>query len=103
MNVVQGDSYAVPIKIKYQGQCVTPTDIDDVRIQIGYILKSYSDNQLSFNEATNEWLYPLSQQESLAFGKVLEPVQVGIKKGSIVIYSPHKDISIFDNIVRREW
>lgn len=54
MNVVQGDSYLVPIRIKYQGNYITPEDIDDVRIQIGYSLKSYSDNQLEFDESTNE-------------------------------------------------
>lgn len=103
MQIVQGDSFQLPIKIKYQGNYVTPTTVDDVRIQIGYSLKSYSDNQLSFNTSTNEWIYPLTQQESLAFGRILEPIQVGIKIGDMVLYSPHENIAIDDNIIRKEW
>jgi len=52
--VVKGDAYILPIKIMQGTSPLTPSDVTDVRIQVGDILKTYSKNEITFDTTTNE-------------------------------------------------
>lgn len=61
--MMQGDSYSIGIALlNNAGQPVTPTDVIDVEITIGWESKRYSKGQLTFSNGL--WLYPISQSES---------------------------------------
>lgn len=79
-----GDSYILPIQLKQSDNYVTPSVVDDVRIQIGNVLRSYSDGTLTFNGADNTWLYLLTQEQTAnpQFGILQGQVRL-IKDGGI--------------------
>lgn len=52
--IQQGDQYSIGFSVTDNDNIVTPSTVDDVRIQIGDSLKSYRDNELVFNEINNE-------------------------------------------------
>lgn len=101
--IQQGNQYPLPIKIITNNQPITPDDIDDVRIQIGSYLKSYADGEITFNDETNEWLFPLTEHMTQSFGNLRAPVQVGIKIGENLIYSITQNIDIGKSIIKQEW
>ena len=47
------------------GSLLTPTDLTDVEIALGNLVKSWRRQELQF--ADGKWFFPLSQQESSAF------------------------------------
>lgn len=64
--MMQGDSYNIGIQLlNNAGQPITPDDVDDVEITIGWESKRYTSGQLTYYNGL--WLYPISQSES--FGK----------------------------------
>ena len=64
--MMQGDAYCLGIRIENNaGSAVTPYDIRDVEITIGYLRKTYKSGQLTYNNGL--WLFPLSQEESFRF------------------------------------
>jgi len=103
MQIVQGDEYILPVKIKQGTSTLTPTDVSDVRIQVGDTLKTYSKNELTFNTTTNEWLYQLTQEQTLAFNDARVLVQVGVKTTNDIVYSTSQAIYVDDNIIKKEW
>lgn len=101
--IVQGDQYLLPVKIITNNSTVTPDDVDDIRIQLDNNLKSYSDGEITFNDTTNEWLYPLTEEMTQQFNNVLVPIQVGIKVGTEIMYSATIDINVGQSIIKKEW
>lgn len=76
--MMQGDSYNVGIALlNNAGQPITPTDVEDVEITIGWESKRYSRGQLTFSEGL--WLYPISQRESFEKWPGRENAQARIK------------------------
>lgn len=101
--VVKGDAYILPIKIMQGTSPLTPSDVTDVRIQVGDILKTYSKNEITFDTTTNEWNYPLTQKQTYEFSDNFTKVQVGVKIGTDIKYSFTQSININENIIQKEW
>lgn len=75
--MMQGDSYYQGFSIvNNAGNPVTPEDVKDVEIVIGYLRKTYSNAELVY--ADGLWLFPLSQQETFRFWPTASKVQVRV-------------------------
>lgn len=106
----QGDEYALPIRIAGDKELiVSPTNCADVKVMIKDIgEKTYSSGELAAGEDeqgnfSGYWLYPLTQQETLALGPVvLIQAQVKFDDGAIV-GTPTKAIKIGQSIIRTQW
>lgn len=65
--MMQGDSYGLPIGIKKaNGEALTPADVADVEIVIGHLIKTYKKNEISYDEGSEEWVFPFTQEETFA-------------------------------------
>lgn len=74
---MQGDSYALGIKIRNNaGSEVTPDDVLDVEITIGNNTKRLSGGDVRYENKA--WLFPISQQESMAMMPGSIPAQVRV-------------------------
>lgn len=61
--MMQGDQYNIGVSLlNNAGQPITPTDVEDVEITIGWNSKRYRNGQLLFSDGL--WLYPINQKES---------------------------------------
>lgn len=82
--MMQGDSYNLGIRLLNNAQQpITPEDVEDVEITIGWESKRYKLGQLMYYEGM--WLYPISQAESLAQwpGKVDAQVRIKWNNGFV--------------------
>lgn len=82
--MMQGDSYYQGFRIRNNaGNPVTPDDVDEVEIVIGYLRKTYRNAELIY--ADGYWLFPLSQQETFRFWPTASKVQVRVswKNGAV--------------------
>ena len=102
LSITQRDQYAIPFALTAHGEVVTLENVDDVRIQIGGALKSYSGGTLSYNASDKTWLYPVTEAETAALGSSVA-YQVGIKLGDAIAYSPTGTLLINANIVKEAW
>lgn len=76
--MMQGDSYNIGIQLlNNAGQPITPDDVDDVEITIGWESKRYKKGQLLF--ADGLWLYPITQTSSFSQKPGRAAAQVRIK------------------------
>lgn len=77
MDLMQGDQLGLAIKIKDKnsGSVLTDSELENVEIAVGYLIKDMSDGVYYSNE---KWIFPITQEESFKMsGKI--PVQVRIK------------------------
>lgn len=82
--MMQGDSYNIGVALlNNAGQPITPADVDDVEITIGWDSKRYTLGQIIFSEGL--WLYPMKQSESFAQwpGKLEAQARVKWKNGFV--------------------
>lgn len=82
--MMQGDGYNIGIALlNNAGEPITPTDVDDVEITIGWDSKRYSLGQLMFSNGL--WLYPISQGESFEQrpGKASAQARIKWKNGFV--------------------
>lgn len=76
--MMQGDSYNMGIALlNNAGQPITPDDVEDVEITIGWESKRYKNGQLLF--ADGLWLFPIAQSDSFSQRPGKTEAQVRIK------------------------
>lgn len=82
--MMQGDSYNLGILLLNNAQQpITPDDVEDVEITMGWESKRYTLGQLLYDEGL--WLYPMSQSESFSQwpGKVEAQVRIKWNNGFV--------------------
>lgn len=80
-----GDAYVLPIIISLESGVATDYDLSDVEVTIGSIRKTLSDGEITFDSDTNEFLVPLSQEETFKLrGKRDVDVRVKLLTGEVI-------------------
>lgn len=82
--MMQGDSYGLKIEIlNSEGGSVTPADVSDVEIAVGFIRKTYAKGEVLYSDGL--WIFPITQAESfkLPATRVKAQVRVAWKDGFV--------------------
>ena len=105
MALQQGDQLAIPFYITQGDHVVRPDLVNDVRIQVGEDLKTYSAGEISFDAENNVWTFPVTQEQTRALLCATNPVkyQVGLKVGDEIVYSAVGKLMINSSIIREDW
>lgn len=76
--MMQGDAYAVPFVIRQGGTAVTPQMVTAVELTIGTLSRVWP-GEVSYDEKKGQWLFPLTQEQTMAFAEGKVPTQVRVK------------------------
>lgn len=79
MEIMQGDSYGIPITIEFDGGIGTPENLEDVEVVICEIKKTYKEGTLVYDNLTQQYVFPLTQAESFAMATSFGRGQIRIK------------------------
>lgn len=82
--MMQGDSYGLSIDVlNADDEAVTPDDVSDVEITIGYLRKTYASGEVTY--ADGKWVFPLTQEETfrLPASRVKAQVRVVWANGNV--------------------
>ena len=75
--MMQGDSYGLTIDIlNADGEAVTPDDVSDVEVTIGYLGKTYASGEITYSDG--KWIFPLTQEETFKFPAARVKAQVRV-------------------------
>ena len=76
--MMQGDAYSVPFVIRQGETTVTPDIVSAVELTIGALTRLWP-GEVSYDEKKGQWLFPLTQEQTLAFSEGAQPTQVRVK------------------------
>lgn len=85
-SVMQGDAYNIPVTIKSgNGTLITPEIAACVEITVGQFTKRWP-GQVTFDEKTGEWKFPVTQKQTFRFapGTAVVQARVVFQDGSIM-------------------
>lgn len=85
-SVMQGDAYSIPVTIKSgNGTLITPEIAACVEITVGQFTKRWP-GQVTFDEKTGEWQFPVTQKQTFRFtpGAAVVQARVVFQDGSIM-------------------
>lgn len=85
-SVMQGDAYNIPVTIKSgNGTLITPEITACVEITVGQFTKRWP-GQVTFDEKTGEWQFPVTQKQTFRFapGAAVVQARVVFQDGSIM-------------------
>lgn len=85
-SVMQGDAYNIPVTIKSgNGTLITPEIAACVEITVGQFTKRWP-GQVTFDEKTGEWQFPVTQKQTFHFapGAAVVQARVVFQDGSIM-------------------
>ena len=75
--MMQGDSYGLKIEIlNSEGGLVTPADVSDVEIAVGFIRKTYAKGEVLYSDGL--WIFPITQAESFKLPSARVKAQVRV-------------------------
>lgn len=63
--MMQGDSYNIPIEILAEDVATDPTVFEEIEIVFGHTVKTLSSGAITYDESKKEFLFPISQKESM--------------------------------------
>ena len=76
--IMQGDSFGIPIDVtKLGGQVVLPSEVNDVEVSFGHLIKYYSKDEVLFDDISKQWVFPITQEES--FGLPVSQVRIQVR------------------------
>jgi hypothetical protein len=62
--MMQGDAYGLNIEIvNASGVAVTPEDVSDVEITVGFLRKTYAKGEIT-HSSNGKWVFPMTQEET---------------------------------------
>lgn len=103
MNLMQGNTYALPIKLKMCGRYITPDDVDVVEFTFGNVVKNYPQH-VSYSDGA--FILPLSQEETFALaGMIKYQTRVLFKDGQVKstpVQNGNVSVSISKVVLRNE-
>ena len=71
LSMMQGDAYNIYLTILNEsGEAITDADVSKVNITFGGTTKSYPDGAVSYDDG--EWLYPVTQAQTIGMANVAE-------------------------------
>lgn len=76
--MMQGDAYAVPFVIRQGGTAVTPQMVAAVELTIGTLSRVWP-GEVNYDAKKGQWLFPLTQEQTMAFAEGKVPTQVRVK------------------------
>ena len=65
MNLMQGNTYRLPIKLKMSGQELTPDNVSRIEFTFGKVVKHYPE-EVVYEDG--RFILPLSQEDTFALG-----------------------------------
>ena len=74
-SIMQGDQYYIPFSLYIEDEedgtivkvPITDDMVSDLKITFGDLTKGYADGDIEFDSETEEWLFPLTSDESYSF------------------------------------
>lgn len=69
MNLMQGNTYRLPIKLKMSGQFLTPDNVSRIEFTFGKVVKHYPE-EVVFEDG--RFVLPLSQEDTFSLGGVTQ-------------------------------
>ena len=82
--IKQGDAYYIPITITKDGNSLAIEDVEDIEFVIGNLVKHYP-TEVVFDSETNDFLFPITQEESFLFNRLTVGFDVRVKWTSGVV------------------
>lgn len=105
MSLHQGDQLVLRVSIKYDGAPLTPDMVDGVKVKIGNVQHTYPDGELTYEPYSQRWLFPVTQEQTLAMRRAVEK-QVQINFGGTPAEIINSDIITSDirpTIIKEVW
>ena len=103
MDIRKGEQFLVPFEIKVCENDATPSVIDGLRIQIADKMCEWPDGELTYDDADNVWLYPLTEAQSLTMFSGKRQAQVAVKISDDILKSDVMLINVKDSIIKKRW
>lgn len=102
--IVKGDQLPLSITIKNEEKIVTPSNVRGVKIKINKLTFSYPDS-ISYNNKTQKWELPLTQEDVYSLGDILEiSVQVNFGgRPNLIKTSPTQRIVVGSSLFKELW
>lgn len=84
ISIMQGDAVELPFVVKMDGKLVTPDVAETVEITIGTLTRRYP-GEVTYDEKKQQWLCPLTQEQTFGFpaGSMTTQVRVRLPSGSV--------------------
>lgn len=92
--IMQGDAVELPFIIKMDGKLVTPDVAEAVEITVGTLTRRFP-GEVTYDEKKQQWLCPLTQEQTFSFPEGKVPTQVRMRlQGGNVIGAPGRMICV---------
>lgn len=102
MVIHQGEQFKIPFAVTVGDETATPENVDGVRIKIANIVKEYP-GDIEFNETSQTWDFPITEQETLDFMSGTKPCQIGVKVGDDILKTDVFGINVRNSILKEVW
>ena len=98
MIIRQGDQYAIAMKLKKGNGYITPTECDEMIIQINDKPKRYTQGEIIFDEEQQTWLYPLKFEDTIDMTNAV--IQMKMFVNDLELNSNVKSINVEESIIK---
>ena len=83
--MMTGDAYVLPISVTLADEQATDESFKEIEVMVGGIRKTMSDGDITYDEATGDFLVKFSQEDTFHLrGKKLVQMRVKFTNGDVI-------------------
>ena len=97
--MVQGDKYALEVKVTNDGTLITNENCTGIRIRLGDVEQTYPDGGITYSTESECWQFPLTQEQTYAMSREEFQIRVILPNGDI-INSDVQRVFVGDSIIK---
>lgn len=103
MTIHKGEQYYIAFEVKVDEDTATPENVDRVRIKVGNYLCQYPNGELIYDSSGEQWLYPLSEEESFQMYAGKRMAEVAVMIGEEIFKSDIFYVDVMNSIITERW
>lgn len=103
MIIHKGEQFSLPFFITKDDDVISDNNVDGVRIKIADTLCEWPNGDLIYDSESQNWLFPLSEDQTLKWSSGMQMAQVAIKIGDNFIKTDNFKINIKESHISEKW
>ena len=103
VSICQGDQYLIKIHlVDTTDTTIPPTAVEIIEITVGNTTKRYPDGDITYDNESERWLYPLTQEETFALRAMPRKAQLRAKTVDGNVYNANLGTINVDESLSKE-
>lgn len=99
----KGEQFYIPFEVLVGTEKATPENVDGMRMKVDDRLCQWPDGELEYDSEDGDWIYPLTEAQSLELQAGERRGQIAVKIGETILKTDVFSVTVKESTILERW